>query len=204
MELILIVCCGTKAPGGSPDYRPPEHLASTLGERNFQSLMDARRELAQMRKLESGLDLGFGEQAAGLSFQPAYLRYTGRVYQRSGLGQLLPKANYQVLIISALYGLIEAGDLIRDYDLAMKCMLPQGKVQTWWKLHHLGDILSEYIWNTAPVIIHDLLSKDYREALKPWPRDFLQILYKRYEYPGLGIGSLSRRGDDLKAILEDC
>lgn len=106
------------------------------------------------------------------------------------------------MIISGLYGLLDAYDPIRIYNVKMSDTLPNGtKVKTWWKHRRLGAIVEEYIQSNNPTLVHDLLPGDYREALKPWPPKSLQKITKVYEYPKEGQGSNWSRGRDLKGIF---
>jgi len=48
----------------------------------------------------------------------------------------------RLIIVSALYGLLDGNDLIRNYELSMKDSLPTGmKVHTFWRHHELRDML---------------------------------------------------------------
>ncbi|MDD5371585.1 MAG: peroxide stress protein YaaA, partial [Anaerolineaceae bacterium] len=136
----------------------------------------------------------------------AYLRYTGKVYLRAQVARLyLENQNYILAVISALYGLLDGKDPIRNYELVMNATLPTGtRLATWWKNHGLGKIVEEYILAIKPMKVHDLLSGVYRNALDPWPPKSFRvngIEYCSYEYPGEGTGSLWHRGDDLKKLL---
>ena len=204
MEVILIACCQRKSSGGILDYKRPFSLNSTLSSSRIDRLMNARKELANILNLSPGLDTGFDQHNQELLFLPAYQRYTGNVYKRSQFAILFPKTtSIRILIISAFYGLLDADDLIREYDLAMNDTLPNGtKVKTWWKRKSLGGIVEEYIRGINPSKIHDLLSGHYRDALQPWPPERLRNNMITYSYPGLGFGADWRRGNDLKSILE--
>jgi len=205
MKLILISCCNTKEEGGSIEYHQPSNLEKLVGTSSFQRLMAARYELACILKLAPGPDLGFIKADPALRYMPAYLRYKGVVYQRSRIREKLPKSKpIRVLIVSTLYGLVDAYDDIRNYDLAMDETLPTGqKGFTWWKQRGLGEILCNYVNNLNPVVVHDLLTVNYRKALGSWQDCVNNIEIKPHEYPGEGIGSLSHRGYDLRAFLED-
>lgn len=203
MNLIIIPCCGTKYPDGSPTYQPPVALTNVLDSSAYRQLMAARRELAQLLKLPLGPDLGFETQDTTLRFLPAYQRYNGIIYRTGRLHQLYrPGGTRKVTIISALYGLLDAADPIRDYNLAMSDSLTGQRLHTWWQRHGLGDIVCEYVMRLNPEAVFDLLSGAYRKALEPWP-DHLQDSFpmKLFSYPGQGTGSKYRRGEDLARLL---
>lgn len=163
-------------------------------------------EIANIKCFSEGPDLRGGSLPVNTLYKPAYSRYTGNVYQQSGFEAIFPQIKGKmVLIVSALYGILEAGDYTRDYDLRMdESLLNGGHVSTWWRNHHLGSILEECILLIKPDTVHDLLPKVYRSALEPLPLTGLEvkgIRYEMYEYPGLGTGSQWRRGNDLKNLL---
>jgi len=181
----------------------PKTLNKTLSPLSFDRLMNARKELGEILDLSPGLDIGSNKHNSELHYRPAYLRYMGNVYISGQIASLYPKTDsLQVLIISALYGLLDANDLIRDYDVAMNDSLTQrSMLKTWWKHKGLGGIVEEYIQVVNPSQIHDLLSGDYRDALKPWPPKAIRHKMLPYNYPGQGIGANWNRGKDLKRIL---
>ena len=204
MELILIACSAKKRDGGSPKYSPSQ-LEGYLSKATFQRLLALRLELAQTKHQPAGPDLGGSIPATKLQYMPAYLRYSGIIYQRSNFAELFARVrNKKVLIISALYGILDAQDTIQKYDLKMDETLPNGtRLYTWWKQHSLGEILTEYFRELKPKKIHDLLPDSYRKALNPWPprkiiRDKHFIAYKDL---GQGRGILWRRGDILRELL---
>jgi len=205
MELILIACSGKKTKGGTPDY-PGSDLEKLLPSGTLQRLLRSRQELARLKNYPSGPDFGNRDTRGNILFKPAYLRYSGIVYEQSGFETLYPQIKGKiVLIISALYGILEAGDSIRDYNMKMDETLSNGnRLATWWRNHTIGSILEECILSIKPDTVHDLLSEVYRSALGPWPMKSLKqqgIPYNKYDYHGLGTGSLWHRGNDLKNLL---
>ena len=206
MELILIACCNSKKSGGAPEYCS-SGLAEFLSASACNSLLSARKALGGFNNLPPGPDLGADNASAPLLFLPAYARYGGIVFTTSDFAKLYPRARQKkVLIVSALYGLLDAGDSIRDYQATMKDKVQGSLLRTWWKEHRLGRILEDYIRNLKPHRIHDLLSTDYRLALDPWPPvnyKYQTIEYVKYEFPGEGMGSLNHRGKILKRLLQE-
>ncbi len=106
------------------------------------------------------------------------------------------------VIISALYGLLDAEDPIRNYELSMDDSRDGvGRLYTWWKRRRMGQIVSANIQYIMSRIVHDLLPGNYRKALAPWPPDLPGICIRQTTYPGQGSGSIYRRGDDLQRLL---
>ncbi len=199
MDIILIPCCKRKVVGGDRKYQTSV-LADILDTTTINHLMEARLNLGKQLKLQPGPDLGFQEEE-NIAYLPAYLRYNGVIYQGGNVRNLYKQFGGRVIILSALYGLLDANDTIRNYDLAMTDMLPVGmRVSTFWKKHGLRDIIEEYYLAASTAVLHDLLSNTYRKALEPWPSPKI-IHYHAYNYPGLRTASNFPRGKDLKQLL---
>jgi len=206
MELILIACCKTKAPGGTTTY-PGSELEQYMPAHAYRRLLEARSELARLLGLPPGPDLGGLASGEPIQYLPAWQRYEGHVYSCKGMKELYPHAqSKKILIISALYGLVDANDPIRRYDVHMGCKLPNGpKLKTWWKHRELGRIVEECILALKPTRTHDLLPPTtYRPALAPWPpRSFREegITYDPRTYPGMRSGSDYHRCYELRCLL---
>jgi cytoplasmic iron level regulating protein YaaA (DUF328/UPF0246 family) len=205
VELILLACSNRKTKGGTQEYHQPV-IKDYLTNKTYHKLLSLRKEIAQMKSIPPGCDLGDKLLSKEIYYKPAYTRYSGIVFSRSNFAELYQKAdNKKVIIISALYGLLDAEDMIRDYEVKINETLPiRSRLYTWWKSHGLPGILEEYIINLKPKRIHDFLSNEYRLALSHWPSNAVKsqnIEYFSYNYPGQGQGASWRRGDDLKHIL---
>jgi len=204
MDLILIACCDRKREGGTQEFRQSS-LRDFVTEQTMTDLYHYRQTLAFELGLPDGPDIGYSINNTVL-LMPGYKRYCGRVYERSDFLRQYPNTKgKKVIIVSAFYGILDADDLIRNYNLMMENNLRNGeKVKKFWREKHLGKLLLEYIENLDPGFIHDLLPNSYRYALQPY-LDNLKIelgtKYNRYDYPGLGTGSLWKRGDDLNKIF---
>ena len=170
MNQILIPCCQSKRTGGTSQYQPSDALRRGLKADTYKYLMNCRKDLANILGLRPGHDLGFDEHTPGLQFMPAVRRYRGNLYKAASLDTIAVNPNsYRVAIISALYGLIDSNDLIREYELAMDGRLPNGgRVYRWWKDRNLRDIVEEYIRQAHPTVVHDMLSINYHKAFNPW------------------------------------
>lgn len=200
MVIVLIPCCNRKRYGGTPEYQPSS-LADSLTTNTFDLLMQTRCELASLLGLLPGPDLGFTGEGNRPDFLPAYKRYTGIIYQKGEIESLYPNFKGKLIIISALYGLLDANDLIRYYELKMNDSLKtKTRLSTWWQRRGLRDIIAEYIMAQGSPMVHDLLSDTYRNALKPWPLTGITT-YCKYEYPGLYNASNYPRSDDIRKHL---
>jgi cytoplasmic iron level regulating protein YaaA (DUF328/UPF0246 family) len=204
MELILIACSKGKLPGGECGYQNSKRLTDALGAATYNRLLELRHELVSLceKPLPKGTDLGFTGYEATAEYMPAYQRYNGKIYQYGRVKELYPcNRNIHLIIISAMYGFLDAGDLIQNYDLKMDDKVSGTCIFTWWKNQKLGKILEKYILSLDPVTVHDILPAKYRKALEPWPPTSLQGRAKPYDYPGQRTGSIWRRAEDLEKLL---
>lgn len=204
-NVILIPCCKIKKSYGETTYEAGVSAPALLSPASRQTLLNARRDLSRLLGLAPGPDLGSESQSA-IEYMPAYERYDGYLYQKARLtdADALGRSGGRVLIVSALYGLVTALEPIRNYDLEMKCRLPnQGRVYTWWKQRRLGVLVHEAIEDFGETTVYDLLSGDYRKALKPWPPSSLRAGYCTFDdkYGPLRSGSTRHRGMDVRRLL---
>lgn len=200
LKTIIIPCSGKKLSGGNAEYRSPQ-LASILGDVDFHKLLVLRKELSELMDLPPGPDIGSAIAEPSLKYRPAFDRYDGKMYQTAEFRLIFPGFRGRVLIVSALYGLLDANDHIRDYNLAMKdALLTRERVWNWWRRNGLGAFVEKALNKIETTEVHDLLSSDYRKAIG-CPESNSKYQIKEYCYPGQGTGSLYRRGEDLKKIL---
>jgi cytoplasmic iron level regulating protein YaaA (DUF328/UPF0246 family) len=199
MKLILIASSYKKAPGGEPTH-PPSRLKTTLSASTYKQLKSARKELKAILQETSGHTLGI-DKAGEKRYQPAYQRNQGFVYLFSDFYHLFPKFEGRVLIVSAMYGLLDANDYLRNYNLRSGDTLPNGqRVDTFWKQHGIRDILLECISRIAADEVHDLLPEKHRAMLSPWP-DPQIANYLPYTFPASGQGTGFERPTVLKSLL---
>ena len=204
-NVILIPCCKRKRTGGDARYEASVSVPALLPPASGQALLGARRDLSCVLGLAPAPDLG-SEGGGSIRYMPAYRRYQGRLYEKAQLTHedALGHSGGQVLIVSALYGLVTALEPIRDYDLEMKCTLPnRRRVYTWWKERQLGLLVHEAIEHFGEATVYDLLSGDYRKALEPWPPSSLSARRVTYDdrYRPLRSGSTHHRGTDVRRLL---
>jgi len=200
MDILLIPCCKRKVIGGDRNFQS-SGLVDVLNYATYSRLMEARLDLAKQLRLSPGLDLGFQEKSENIAYLPAYKRYDGVIYQTGDVRNRFTGFKGRIIIISALYGLLEGSDTIRNYNLAMNDSLPmRTRVSTFWQKHGLREIIEEYYLACESTTLHDLLSNTYRKALEPWPTPRI-TRYHPYNYPGLRTASNYPRGGDLKRLL---
>jgi cytoplasmic iron level regulating protein YaaA (DUF328/UPF0246 family) len=199
-KVVLIPCSGRKKEGGCPTYKE-SNLAIILGNEAYKELLKERYELAIQFGLKQGPDIFSDIEESGILFMPAYERYDGIIYQKGEFRILFPEFRGRCFIISALYGLLEANDFIRYYDLKMDDKLSSGeKVWEWWARNELNGFLEVALSKSNTTEVHDLLSNKYRSALGLWQKSNRYKVFE-YSYPGLRYGSLHRRAEDLKKII---
>jgi cytoplasmic iron level regulating protein YaaA (DUF328/UPF0246 family) len=162
--------------------------------------------LGRFLGLLPGPDLGIEGQPSA-PYLPAYERYDGGLYRAAQLTRddALGLSVGQVLILSALYGLVTALEPIRYYNLQMEDKLPDGgKVHEFWRNRQLRELVQEAIEHLGATTVWDLLSSKYRKALSPWPPQTLRAVYRTNDdkYRPLKSGSNHHRGKDLRGLLD--
>jgi cytoplasmic iron level regulating protein YaaA (DUF328/UPF0246 family) len=206
LDLILITCSGRKISGGGKVSQSKSYLSNYIDSASFSRLVDLRRQINNLlpidKRLAEGIDLGYDHVESTSEFMPAYKRYSGLLYESSSLGTLYPKSSsLKVIIISALYGILDADDQIRKYDWQMKCSLSSCVLtKTWWKNNRLGDLLFKVTESIKPDTIYDFLSQDYRLALTSWYEKNRHYQIELHA-PGQGLNALRINGEILRNIL---
>lgn len=120
--LILIACCGKKRDGGTNEYCLTNNIVNRLDTEFAERLMSLRRELCREFKLVEGPDLGFEEIENEIRYMPAYQRYNGNLYSKishHSWNILNENPNLTLIIVSALYGLLNHNEQIRYYNLIL-------------------------------------------------------------------------------------
>lgn len=202
-SLAIISCSNSKKSGGEAGEYPKSVLADYLSHEKYQLLMKLRRQLATILDLEPGPDFGYAGEGGSIKFLPVHKRYSGKMFTLSGIKDMkasdVPEC---ILVVSGLYGILHIHDYIRDYNLRMQATLPNGtRVLTWWKQRGLGSIVTDLIENFGLDELHDLLGKDYRKALSPWPSPQFADTYVEHSF-SRGFQALNEMGDDLKTLMQ--
>ena len=206
--LILIPCCKTKIPGGVAHYDQSSSILNVLSPSVSEKLVELRRALCDTFGLEPGPDLGYRVKNSRLKYMEAYKRYAGKIYRNispSSWSKLSRISDLELVIVSALYGLINFDEPIRLYNLTMKDRIPGGPLlKTWWK-RHLPKILSDYILIKGFQAIHDFLSIDYSKAVEGYNELLEEADTKviKHTYPKMGTGSNYRRGEEVNQLIQN-
>lgn len=174
---ILLPPSETKRVGGAGILNLDELHSGAALNQTRESVRIALESLSQdpeaaAKPLKLGAknrgELEHNLRLADSGVMPAIERYTGVLYDALNVATLDSSArdwlDAHVLVQSALFGLVGAGDPIPAYRLSAGSRLPDlgGSLKAAWKTAH-----EEYDW-TARGWILDLRSKDYAE-LAPLP-----------------------------------
>jgi hypothetical protein len=113
--LFVIPCCKTKQANGNAVPPPPLYMMANPAMLNgrLQALQHAQGTINP-----SGVEFNIPHPTPAL-YRPAWERYEGNFYRVPGVQRLLQQPN-NIMIMSALYGLVLSQDLIQNYDLKMK------------------------------------------------------------------------------------
>src|SRR3990172_8773052 len=154
-EVVLLSCSKSKRHDGSPGRSDDSFLGNPGPDTIVAQLLAARAELfplivpCQDRTCSAIKDDALLE---------AHKRYNGIVFSMSCISTgLPPESALRVLIVSALFGLLDARDSIPDYDLELACSLsPGGTVGQFWRRRELGSITAAVVRDLNPTAVHDL------------------------------------------------
>ncbi len=203
--LVLIPCSMSKVSGGEREYRldaggPLGRLPPHL----IKELVDLRVHIAKLLDECIDNDLRTASGRTTVPLLPAWKRYQGSLYKQVSpdLWQTcLNRNEVDVVIISALYGVVPAGEWIRDYDASMAQKTAAGRLCTIWKKLGLPRLLREFIRINGYSIVCDLLSLDYGKAVAGYAADLGDISVKRPNMAQYRSGSTYHRGIKLAKIL---
>jgi hypothetical protein len=205
--LILAPCSDLKNRGGDSEYNLKNSVIEDLNSENGTKLLRLRKSVAIAFGEIPGPDLGFKVRKNEIKYIQAYRRYAGKLYSQiheNAWRKLFQTPNLKLLIVSALYGLVNAGELIRYYNRTMKDHIFPGRtLMTWWKQQGLSSIMVGYIVKNEVEKVHDFLSIDYSRAISDLSSSLkrLGVSYVTHSYPGLGSGSNYYRGRDINALI---
>ena len=210
MLILLPPSEGKAAPSaGDPVELGSLAFAAQLGERRA-ALLDALERLPGVpakRALEM-LDISkgqAGEVAIDAALRaaptaPAAEVYTGVLYERLGLPDLPARSRRQVLIASALWGVVRPEDRIPYYRFSAKARLKGiGPLSAWWR-----DGLAEAMPDEAGDLVVDMRSAAYVAAWKPKRATLLAV--RAFSEAGCKRKPVSHmakavRGDVARALL---
>jgi cytoplasmic iron level regulating protein YaaA (DUF328/UPF0246 family) len=200
-ELIIIPCSGSKNPYGNKSVMGRE-ITKELDTTSKQKLYRLRQMVSNF--FDIGLTNGMNPQSGML--KPAYKRYSGNLYNKiaeSSWNKIANSKDADLVIVSALYGIIYYDEPIINYNVAMgDNTLGKQKLYTWWKQNQLEDILAEYINTKEYTLVRSFLSGDYKKAL-PKIESKINAHWLQYQYPNLGSGSNYYRGKDVNNIINN-
>ena len=205
-NLIVMACCKSKKEDAERWSRWEIHHSALgrLSPKRASNLRECRCELANRYEYKEGRDLG-SETRSAVPLMPAYQRYNGNLYGRieSSLWQRLRGKEdvAEVVIVSALYGLLTPWEAIRKYELAMDDSFAEWhRLSRWWRERELGQMLAEFAVHCGAETVHDFLPIEYRKATRLGELVDGQFSYKPYRYSS-GSGSDYHRGDDVRELL---
>jgi len=208
--LILTPCCKDKQESAISFQRRSEPVRGTQPLRD-QLLREIKLtpEIANRRENQDGILNPSSRLTKALDL------YTGQFYKAAGDSlRKMAEGRYNtidVLIISAIYGLVKLDEGLKKYEVKMGDALHNGiKIYKFWQQQKLGHILGKYIEEHAVTHVWSLLPDSMPET--PYNRVLNQLWEElrnsRVECywvkltPSQGSGTSYKRGQWLKAVLE--
>ena len=195
IEVVVLIPESTrKRPGGSPGSTGEDAIAAALPAAGRAKLEGLRDEV--LKKIPPGT-------VTQGKLLPAYQRYDGNMYRmipQEAWEQRSPAV--EVVIASALRGLVASRDPIPSYHLSMaESTPPFGKMNRWWHAAGLPDVLATYLTAVRPRAVVDLLSLEYRESVAGYQNRLPGISVQPIDFPGMGRASQPARGEKVAEFL---
>jgi len=182
--LLLGICSNHKADPATRRYDAGGALHSLLPSDKAKWLMEQRgtmysvlrgsmRGLHWVGGLRDNLDLDkrgqdLGGRGSLSKYLPAVQLYEGRFYEALGSDRLdvVRRSCHHFLIISGLYGLVNATECIQPYDLALSDY--QATLRAWGSSEALTDLLVAYVRKHGIQLILELTALSSYRALVDW------------------------------------
>lgn len=167
--LFITICTKGKNPNGNIGYLSKTSITNKLSGKTRNDLFDTRRIIQSQlgtikfdgiivdeenQSLEYTEDFG-GNQSSTARYLPAYERYDGRFYNdqtglrvigddgKNGFDRIFEK-KYHLLILSGLYGIVDAHELIQNYS----CPIDNRSInllEIWQRNDIIAKAIIEYI-----------------------------------------------------------
>jgi hypothetical protein len=165
-QLIIIPCCGAKVDGG---------IEINQGLTFFENINNVPELIVRRNERINLTHPNIQEE----ELLPAWDRYDGRIYLRLKehqplINTLIAENKLDIIIISALYGVININTPIANYNLRMEAL---GGVNFWSHNHILGNSINEYcLQNNIENVYTFLRPNTYynaliglRQHIQTWP-----------------------------------
>lgn len=179
-------------PPSEGKAHPGESEPVDLGSLAFAERLRERRE-----DVLAAFDPGLRKAPAG----PAAEVYTGVLFKRLELPELPAKARRQVLIASALWGMVRPGDRIPYYKLPPKTRLDGiGAPAAYWR-----PALAEALPDKEGELIVDMRSAAYSSFWKPQRATLLAVrAFTESDGERKAVSHMAKavRGDVARALLK--
>lgn len=205
--LILISCSGSKREGGGTIYNANNSILNYLTGSSREHLLNLRRKLFEYFFIQFGRDVDYPNDRT-INYMEAYQRYTGdnsQIYRQisfSSWNKLKETVNLDLVIISALYGLLRYNEAIQYYNKKMPDKIGHQTLKTWWRNNGLCVILKVYIDKNNISEVHNVLSNDYNEALRDCFVD-MEVKYVYQDFSDYKSGSNAYRGKWVNDFIQN-
>lgn len=165
-QLIIIPCCSRKVDGGIEINRGLTYFENI---NNIPELIERRNERINLTHPNIREE----------ELLPAWDRYDGQIYRRLKehqplINTLIAENKLDIIIISALYGVININTPIANYNLEMGAL---GGANFWSHNHILSNSINEYCLRNDIENVYTFLRREtyyraligLREHIQTWP-----------------------------------
>jgi len=201
--LILIPCSGCKEEGGKTIYNADSTILNHLSSQANKKLVNLRTQLFEGLGIPLGRDVGCNDSVP-IYYMKAHNRYIGNLYSQisnDAWEKLRTTEELDIVIISALYGLLSYNESIRDYDIEMQSKIGHRLLKRWWRENGLPSMLEDYVANNGVTVVHSVLSNQYDDALRGSFKNIKIDYIVHNEFSKYGSGSNHHRGKWLNDFI---
>jgi len=142
----------------------------SLSEDHQEQLKNSRENLISGLNIPEGSDMQVSSvDTEPEEYLPAYIRYTGRTYSQiseEAWKALDGNEDMDMVILSALYGLMRYNEPVRNYDIQQKDKINGTRIMTYWKHNGAKEWLKDYILTNGYDEVKFVLSTSYSKIIQ--------------------------------------
>jgi cytoplasmic iron level regulating protein YaaA (DUF328/UPF0246 family) len=214
MKTLIVTASSKSKNDQNIHFESPNDIRfhDSISDEFRKQLFNSRKEVIKATGIEDGPDLTkIDDDFSKLEVLPAYLRYTGRTFSKISkeAWDKLNKKNQKidVVILSAMYGLIRYNEPIRNYTIKQVDKMHAGiKFQGMWKKAGAKDWLYDYIIRNNFEQVNFVLSTSYsgiieKDKLMMKLENEIGVKTEDNQFKQGGMKSMLLRGEYINDFL---